>query len=170
MSDTNYKLISWVNHNYLKEIQCGIQAAHSGNVLRSMFSDSDAVQEWVEDDVIIVLRGGGHDFLKSLNDVLEQVSYAVDEIFDETVPYGIFYEPELNYAATSASIIISSELRETLRGDYNNIAGLSHNLDRLVEDASQIMSARITYNNDDKSGLYEFLVRFGYWLDSCKTV
>jgi predicted ester cyclase len=170
MSDTNYKLISWVNHNYLKEIQCGIQAAHSANLIRQRFCYSNAVEEWVEDDVMVVLRGGGHDFLKSLNDVLEQVSYCVSAIFDETVPYGVFYEPELNYAATSASIIISSELRETLRRDYDNIAGLSNNLNRLVQDASQIMAARITYNNNDNSGLYEFLVRFGYWLDSCNTV
>lgn len=166
----SYKLISWVNHNYLKEIQCGIQAAHSGNVVRSMFSDSDAVQEWSEDDIMVVLRGGDHDYLKTINDILEQVSYSVDRVFGETIPYGIFYEPALNYAATSVSVIMSDELRNTLRASYNDIAGLSNNLDRLETDGSQIMAARITYQNNDNSGLYEFLVRFSYWLDSCSLV
>jgi len=170
MSGENYKLISWVNHNYLKEIQCGIQAAHSGNILRSLYSDSDAVQQWAEDDIMVVLRGGGHTFLKSINDVLEQVSFALDRVYKKPLPYGIFYEPELNYSATSVSVIMSNELRDTLRAGYGDVAGLSHKLDRLVEDASQIMAARITYNNFDNSGLYEFLVRFSYWMDHCLLV
>ncbi|WAX21577.1 hypothetical protein [Stenotrophomonas phage RAS14] len=175
MSGKNYKLVTWTNHNYLKEIQCGIQAAHSSKVIERVSSGMKSYKEWSENDTMVILQGGGHLRLKDIAFIIDQVSYAYSIFHQEELPNGIFYEPELNYSATAVSLIVSDESRNEWREKYDElgVTGVAI-FEQLMSAASFIQAFRDTYHTKYPSENLEyyanFLVRFSYWMDSCKLV
>lgn len=175
MSSSDYKLISWVNHNYIKEIQCGIQTAHASRMLENIFDHTTEYKDWIDNDIIVVLQGGGHKFLTDLFQVILEVANAYALVYNKPIPYGSFFEPELNFALTSVVAIIPDSARQWARdnahtlGDQINtgFAGLKYRSD-------SISAARTAAWETEPSVSFEayeaLLIHFLIWLDSCKTV
>lgn len=170
MSTENYKLLSWVNHNYLKEIQCGIQTAHASKVLERTGSDTIAYKKWSDNDIIVILQGGGHPYLVALHDIIEEYSLNYAILFGEVAPYGIFYEPELNFSATSVSVIISDIVRQWARDSIKTVDSLDLSFDAINTRAKSLFAKRSSRVEITREERFNFIISFLGWIDNCRIV
>lgn len=103
-----------VTNMYMAGIHAGIQTQHSTGELFAKYR-KDSVQnntifEWVNDHkTTIVLNGGMHQDLVAVLELLEEWEKH-DE--NEVIPFAPFYEPGVNNALTSISIVMREDAIE----------------------------------------------------------
>lgn len=103
-----------VTNMYMAGIHAGIQTQHSTGELFAKYR-KDSVQnhtifEWVNDHkTTIVLNGGMHQDLVAVLNLLEEWEKH-DE--NEVIPFAPFYEPGVNNALTSISIVMREDAIE----------------------------------------------------------
>lgn len=103
-----------VTNMYMSGIHAGIQTQHSTGELFAKYRE-DSVQkhtifEWVDDHkTTIVLNGGMHQDLVALFELLEDWE---NHDKDEVIPFAPFYEPGVNNALTSISIVMREDAIE----------------------------------------------------------
>ena len=174
MTDQTYKLISWVNHNYIKEIQCGIQTMHASKEMETRFINSERYMDWSVNDTVVVLQGGGEPVMAEINSFIIEFARCMHEFKGEMVPSGRFREPQLNNALTSVVVILSEEERDAARRanfektqTYNDVK-LQHNW--LVAQRAVRWGEHGEYVNHIKDSEYvRYINTFLGWVDSCRT-
>lgn len=150
----HYRLYSFVNALYLKEIQLGIQTAHVVSELYSKYyfgSDSNKFPSILldiwgkQDKTIIVLNGGNVKGLKKINDFLVE-----EDKKGFFLPYATFSEDDesLGGILTSVGVIVPEDIYDSI--DYKTAQKVIPNFEKYESYTGQLEGSWFYLRKDDE--------------------
>ena len=120
-SKHEYRMYTFTNRLYMRDIQLGIQSLHA---VAEMFikypmgtAEHEKMHTWAKDDKTVIILDGGN--AASLAEIFRSIGAFCD---NAEIPYAVFYEDmdSLGGVITAVSVLVPAELYKAQREDLTD--------------------------------------------------